>query len=245
MWRTLIRGLLLGLLSSACAWAEPLLIAANSWPPFTDQRLLNNGLAVDLVSTALSRGGFSSQYIEVPWARVINGVEHGNYDIAITAWFDPAREAFGQYSAPYMSNRIRFLQRKGEHIHFEQLADLLPYSIAVGRGYTYAPAFDRDTRLQKKPVTDFIIAARMLAAGRVQLTLEDEWVAQYYFAHELQDVRDQLEFLATPLAATPVHILVRRSHPQCAAIIDSFNQAIAAMREDGTYQAILKRHGIE
>lgn len=245
MWQKFIHALLLGLLLSLPVRAEPLLIAANSWPPFTDQRLLNNGLAVDLVSTALNRAGFASQYIEAPWARVINGIENSNYDIAITAWFDPAREAFGVFSAPYMSNRIRVLQRKGEQIHFEQLADLQPYSIAVGRGYTYSPAFDHDTRLQKKPVTDFIIAARMLAAGRVQLTLEDEWVAQYYFAHELQDVREQLEFLPKPLAETPVHILVRRSHPQCAVIIDSFNRAIASMREDGTYLAILKRHGIE
>ena len=237
--------LLLALLLAATAGAaEPLRLAANNWPPFTDRSLPGNGLATDLVSTALSRAGYRSEYIEVPWARVIKGVQQGNYDVVLTAWYSADREAYGIFSDTYLSNRIRFLQRRGGGIYFAQISDLYPYRIAVGRGYTYAPAFDNDTRLHKHEVTDFPRAANMVAAGRVELTLEDELVAQYLLRQEPASVREALEFLPTPLADTPVHILVRRSHPQHVQIIADFNRELAAMRADGTYRAILQRHGL-
>ena len=41
-------------------------------------------------------------------------------------------------------------------------------------GYAYTPAFDNSTQLNKVPVHNFAMAVRMLVAGRVSLTLEDE-----------------------------------------------------------------------
>lgn len=237
--------LLLLLLASLPGAAESLRLAANHWPPFTDRSLPGNGLAADLVSTALSRAGYSSDYIEVPWARVIKGLQQGRYDVVLTAWYSAEREVYGQFSDTYLSNRIRFLQRRGSDIHFAQISDLYPYRIAVGRGYTYAPAFDNDTRLNKYEVTDFPLAANMVAAGRVALTVEDELVAHYLLNKQPARVREALVFLPTPLAETPVHILVRRSHPQHAQIVADFNREMAAMRKDGTYQQILQRHGLD
>ena len=90
---------LLLLLTQTAGAAEPLRLAANNWPPFTDRSLPGNGLATDLVSTALSRAGYRSQYIEVPWARVIKGVQQGNYDVVLTAWYSADREAWWQAMA--------------------------------------------------------------------------------------------------------------------------------------------------
>lgn len=241
--RTALFALLL-LLTSTSGVAESLRLAANSWPPFTDRSLPGNGLACDLVSTALNRAGYRNEYIEAPWARVIKGLQQGQYDVVLTAWYSAERETFGLFSDAYLVNRIRFLQRRGGSIQFNRISDLYPYRIVVTRGYAYAPAFDNDTRLNKYEVTDFLPAASMVAAGRVELTLEDELVAQYLLRQESASVREALEFLPTPLAETPLHILVRRSHPQHAQIVADFNRELAAMRADGTYQAILQRHGL-
>lgn len=232
------------LLTSTAGAADPLRLAANNWPPFTDRGLPGNGLATDLVSTALSRAGYRSEYIEVPWARVIKGLQQSQYDVVLTAWYSAERDTYGLFSDAYLVNRIRFLQRRGGGIQFSQISDLYPYRIVVTRGYAYAPAFDNDARLNKYEVTDFLPAANMVAVGRVELTLEDELVAQYLLRQEPVSVREALEFLPTPLAETPLHILVRRSHPQHAQIVADFNRELATMRADGTYQAILQRHGL-
>ncbi|MDP3845494.1 MAG: transporter substrate-binding domain-containing protein [Pseudomonas sp.] len=242
MCRHFVYACLCALLLNAATLAAPLQMVANNFPPFTDQTLPYNGLAVDLVSTALSRAGFASEYQEVPWARAIEGLQHDRYDLTVATWFAPERAVYGQFSDPYFTNTIRFIRKKGSHVEFKQLSDLRPYLISVVRGYAYAPAFDSDASLKKHPVTSFASAARMLALGRVQLTLEDETVAQHAFNGELRDIRDELEFLPKPLSESPLHILVRRSHPQHQQIIDGFNQAIRAMQADGTYQTILKRH---
>lgn len=230
-------------LAIGVAVPEELRLVANSWPPFTDQRLLNNGLAVDLVSSALQRAGYTVTYTEVPGARTLRGLQDGTYDVLVGAWYSSERAQFGRFSEPYLINRILFVQRKGSKIGFERLEDLRRYSIAVARGYAYDARFDSDPLLHKQKVLDFRMGARMLAAGRVDLTLEDEYVARYYLNRELVDLRDQLEFLHKPLSENGLHILVRRSHPQNTAIAAAFNQAIRAMRDDGSYAEIFKRHG--
>jgi len=223
---------------------QTLRLVADPWPPFNDQTLLNNGLASDLVVTALGRAGYASTYAQVPWPRAVRGLQQDIYDVLINAWYTDERKVYGHYSEPYLVNRIRFLQRKGADIHFAQLSDLYPYSIAVVRDYAYSPAFGQDARLNKVEVVSFELAARMLHARRVQLTLEDELVARYQLSRSLAGIRQQLEFLPQPLSENGLHILISRKHPQHRQIADAFNRAIEAMRADGSYAQIFQRHGL-
>ncbi|WP_044871119.1 transporter substrate-binding domain-containing protein [Pseudomonas sp. LFM046] len=232
------------LLALSSANAETLRMAADVWPPFTDARLPGNGLASELVSAALKRAGHRAEYVEVPWARALRGLQMGDYDLIVNAWYSDERAGYGLFSKPYLTNRILFLKRKGSAVDFQSPDDLKRYSIAVVRGYSYQPSFDNDTRLHKVPVMGFQMGARMLAAGRVELTLEDELVARFYLGRELSGIRDQLEFLPRPLSENGLHILVRRSHPRHQQLVEDFDRAMQSMREDGTYQAIFARHGL-
>jgi polar amino acid transport system substrate-binding protein len=224
--------------------AQTLRLVADPWPPFNDQALPNNGVASDLVSSALGRAGYATTYAQVPWERAVRGLKRSNYDVLINAWYADERASYGYFSAPFLLNRIHFLRRKGSAIEFQQLADLYPRRIAVVRGYAYSAEFDRDPLLRKVAVGSFVSAARMLHAKRVELALEDEFVARYHLARELSGIRDELEFLPQPLSENGLHILIRRSHPNHQEIAKAFNQAIDAMRADGSYTAILKRHGL-
>ncbi|HEY1028321.1 MAG TPA: transporter substrate-binding domain-containing protein [Pseudomonas sp.] len=237
--------LLLLLLSPALASAELLRLVADPWPPFNDRDLPGNGLASDLVTQALTRAGYTTSYVEVPWERAVLGLKRGDYDVLINAWYSADRAEYGHFSRPYLVNRLRFIQRKGSNIRFESLADLYPYSIAVVRGYAYSREFDNDSKLLKVGVGNFEIAARMLHAGRVQLALEDEWVARHHLSRELSAIRDELEFLPLPLSENGLHILIRRSHPGHEEIASRFDKAIQAMSDDGSYARTLRRHSPE
>jgi polar amino acid transport system substrate-binding protein len=201
-------------------------------------------VASDLVSSALGRAGYATEYAQVPWERAVRGLRQSDYDVLINAWYTEERASFGHFSAPFMVNRIRLLRRKGSAIRFEQLSDLYIQRIAVVRGYAYSAEFNGDPRLHKIGVGSFVSAARMLQAGRVELTLADEFVARYHFARELSGIRDELEFLPRPLSENGLHLLIRRSHPDHLRIAEAFDRAIVAMRADGSYAAILQRHGL-
>lgn len=236
--------LLLCLISVAPRADDVLRMAADRWPPYADVRLPGGGVAVHLVRAALQRAGYASEYVEVPWPRVLHGVRGGEYDLVVDAWYSADRETFGEYSEAYLTNRVRLLKRHGSPITFAHLADLHPYRIAVVRGYSYSPEFDRDAQLQRVPVLSFANAALMLQAGRVDLTLEDEVTARHQFAGELLAIRDQLEFLPVPLAEKGLHILVSLHNPKHAQIVAAFNEAIRAMRADGSYDALMREHGL-
>ncbi|MCY1270574.1 Lysine/arginine/ornithine-binding periplasmic protein [compost metagenome] len=241
-----LRGLclFLAMLLSAASLADTLRMAGGRWPPFADTRMPGNGFCVELVSQALQRAGFASQYAEVPWPRALQGVRKGDYDIVVDAWYNAERESYAAYSRPYLTNRVRLLKRKGSPITFGQLSDLYPYQIAVVRGYSYAAEFDGDPRLRKVEVRSFANAARMLHAGRVDLTLEDELVARHRLNTELRPLQDDLEFLPGALAEKELYIMVSRSNPRYAEILAGFDQAIREMRADGSYEALLRAYGL-
>ncbi|KAA0949374.1 MULTISPECIES: transporter substrate-binding domain-containing protein [unclassified Pseudomonas] len=236
---------LLGLLLLAqTAIAERLRLVADAWPPFTDATLVNGGLATDIVSTALARAGYPSNFEQVPWARALMGVGDGRYDVLVNAWYDEARTQLGQFSDEYLLNRVRFLKRRDDPIEFQNLQQLHDYPVAVVRGYAYSADFDRDLQFQKVPVHNFAMAVRMLAAQRVRLTVEDEFVARYYLARESARVRNAVEFLPKPLSENSLHILVSLKNPQHKQIVAGFDREIARMKADGSYAKLLKQHGM-
>ena len=237
-------GFLLVLTMASAGAAEKLRIVADPWPPFTDAMLRNGGLATDIVSTALRRAGYTTVYEQVPWARAMLGMSEGRHDVLIAAWFSEDRTRIGQFSEPYLVNRVRLLKRRDSTIQSPTHEQLHAYVIAVVRGYAYSAAFDNDAQLKKIPVQSFSMAIRMLAAARVDLTLEDEYVARYNLALEAEDVRNNVEFLPGSLSENGLHILVSLKNPKHAEIVASFDREIAAMKADGSYAEIFKRHGL-
>jgi polar amino acid transport system substrate-binding protein len=224
--------------------AQKLRLVADAWPPFTDATLVNGGLATDIVSTALARAGYASDFQQVPWARAMLGLGEGRYDVLVNAWYNDERTRIGQFSAEYLLNRIRFIKRKDAPIEYNDLQQLHTFAIAVVRGYAYSPEFDGDAALQKVPVHNFAMAVRMVAADRVKLTLEDEYVARYYLAHESPKVRNAVEFLPRPLSENSLHILVSLKNPDHAKIVAGFDREIAGMKADGSYERLLRQHGM-
>ena len=236
---------LIGLLLLAqSVFAQRLRLVADAWPPFTDATLINGGLATDIVSTALARAGYASDFEQVPWARALMGVGDGRYDVLINAWYDEARTQLGEFSGEYLLNRVRFIKRRDDPIDYQSLDQLHDAPIAVVRGYAYSAAFDQDPQLQKVPVHSFAMAVRMLAAQRVKLTLEDEYVARYYLARESAMVRNAVEFLPKTLSENSLHILVSLKNPEHAQIVAGFDREIAKMKVDGSYARLLKLHGM-
>ncbi|WP_219064464.1 ABC transporter substrate-binding protein [Pseudomonas sp. UMAB-08] len=237
-------GLMGLLLLTQAAAAEKLRLVADAWPPFTDINLVNGGLATDLVSTALARAGYASEFEQVPWARALQGIGDGRYDVLVSAWFNHERTLIGEFSNEYLLNRVLFLKRKDSPIEFDSLKALHAYPIAVVRGYAYSSAFDSDPELQKVPVHSFSMAVRMLAAGRVALAVEDEYVARYNLGREVPRVRESVEFLPKPLSENGLHILVSLKNPNHAQIVASFDRGIAAMKADGSYDRMFRQHGL-
>lgn len=232
------------LLIAQTSMAQTLRLVGDAWAPYADVSLLNDGLSTDLIRTALGRAGYTTEYEQVPWARAVHGVGEGRYDVLINAWYSDDRAQIGQFSREYLVNRLRFLKRKDSAVDYKNLPQLQPYSIAVVRSYAYSPAFDNDADLKKVQVASFSTAVRMLAAGRVELAVEDEYAARMALSREPEEVRDNVEFVPRSLSENSLFILVSLKTPGHDKIVADFDKAIAAMKADGSYDKLLKLHGL-
>ncbi|WP_263263064.1 transporter substrate-binding domain-containing protein [Pseudomonas sp. RIT-PI-S] len=227
-------------LFAPCAWPVTLRLAGDLWPPYVDASVPGGGVATQVVSAALARAGYTTTLEQVPWARAVQGLSEGRYDVLLTVWYNDERNRFGQHSAGYLTNRILFWRKRGSGIEFNHdLAALRQYPIAVSRGYAYSPAFTQDDALQKVPVKNFAMAAGMLAVGRVSLAVEEERVARYVLAQLPGAARERIEPLATPLAETDLRILVSLKTANHEQIVEAFDRAIGEMKADGSLNALV------
>jgi len=229
--------------SIAGARAE-LKIVANPWPPYTSDEVRNGGVATEIVTMALKRAGYRSNVSVVPWSRALNGTRNGVYDLIICAWRSKEREREFFFSDPYVENRIVFLKRTGTEWDFTGLPSLRGKRIGVIRDYAYSDAFNKSDIFQRDASGEFVANVLKLVAGRVDLTLEDEFVARFEIARSLPDERAQVDYSPTPLLTNTCQSAMSRNNPDAAFILVAMNQALAHMYSEGVIERILGVHGL-
>ncbi|MFQ6371172.1 substrate-binding periplasmic protein [Shewanella sp. YIC-542] len=215
-------------------------VTNDAWPPFVSADG-NSGLALEIIATALASQGVHLQVIIKPWARAIKDVADGKTDLLLAAWHSPDRQQQLLFSNPYLQNRLRFIKRSDDPFEYRDLASLKGKRIGVIRDYSYTGAFADSHDFIREPHQNLRGNLRMLAAKRLDLTLEDEIVASYHF-YQLK-LADHYQFTGPPLTVQNLYIAAGRNNPDGKVLIDAFNDGLKLMMEDGRYEQILAHYG--
>ncbi|MGD2073603.1 MAG: transporter substrate-binding domain-containing protein [Gammaproteobacteria bacterium] len=234
--------LLLGLAARTAVALELTVVHSGNWPPYSDQGLPEQGLAVDLVTSALQRAGHRTLVRVDSLDRILEGGKIGVYDVFATPWYSEERDQYLAFSKPYLESRIRFIKRRNKEFEFNDFEDLQGMMIGVVKDYAYDDGFNESRDLIKISERNLIQNLLKLIQGRLDLTLDDELVLQYEINRYLPNSRKELEMLPKPLAVRGVHIGVSRENPAHAKIVADFNKAIAEMKKDGSYDRIVAKH---
>ncbi|HED15502.1 MAG TPA: transporter substrate-binding domain-containing protein [Gammaproteobacteria bacterium] len=217
-------------------------LAADAWPPYVDPSLPEQGLAMDLVKTALQRAGYTNTVHISSWDRVLEGAQIGVYDVIVAAWHSKQRESFLYFSEPYFKNKILLLKNRATSIRYKKLDDLNKYVIGVIANYAYDHDFDNSRVLNKIPDTQLIRNLIKLRQLQIDLTLDDELVLLYAMNKYMPKGAKELEFLQPPLALRSLRIGISKKNPDHRKIAARFDKAIQDMIKDGSYQKILEKH---
>src|SRR3954470_16710228 len=121
---------------TASAFAAPLKLVSDVWPPFTDVEGKPHE-ALDLVKAALLRGGAQSKTSILPWAEAEAALEQGKFDGSAAMWKTPERDKYLYYSQPYLENRLVLVSRKGENVGMKSVKELVGKRVALTTGYGY------------------------------------------------------------------------------------------------------------
>lgn len=226
----------------AFADQKKLTVVADEWPPFSGENLPNKGISLDVISAVLTRAGYDIETSVLPWARIMNMASTDQIDIIGSLFFDPTMTEHVTYAEPFFATDVRLVQQTGSNHAYTSVKDLTPFSIAVGKGFLYQDEFDRASYLNKVVVTTTLQGMRMLAEGRVDLTLDSEEVVSYSLLNDDPSLVGRIEFVPGVLSSQDIHMAVGNTIPDRDKIIADFNRVLGEMREDGSLDQILSVH---
>ncbi len=227
---------------SDAAGGEVLKVTGSLWSPYLDNELPEGGLAADLVRTALSRAGYQIAPRAEPWRRAYQGTAVGVYDVVAAIWQTQAREQDLIFSDAYLLNDLVVLARRGVLVDFNTLSDLTGLRIGVVREYAYDEAFDSHPDLIRIANNHLIQNLLLLRQGRLEVIVGDKWSILHQISEFMPDDLEMFRLLPKPIARRALRLGVSRHNERADEIVAGFDAAIAAMKKDGTYAAVVKRH---
>lgn len=219
-----------------------LVIATNNYEPFYGESLPRNGPFLEIVRTAFHEAGYQTDIEFLPWARVIALGEAGKCDVVAGIWFNTGRESWMAISDPIMENEMGLFKRKSDPLTFSGFDNLKSGNISIGTVAGYInPEGLKKAGIRTEEVPEDALNIRKLVNGRIRLALMDRRLG-IHIAREL-NLLDQIEWMTT-LEYIPLRIgIIKTAGSEWREILANFNSALAAMKKDGTFSAILARHG--
>ena len=248
-WTALLMALTLLLTFAASAEGELLddirergsLVVATegAWAPWTyhDASDALVGFDVEVARAVADKLGVAAEFVECPWESIFLGIDSKMYDVAANGVeITEDRAAKYDFSTPYAYLRTALIVR-GDNEDIQSFEDLNGKRTANSAGSTYelmAEGYGATTDV----VSTLAQTLDLVLAGRVDATLNAELsFYDYMKAHPEAD----LKVVALSEEASQVAIPVRKG-AENASFLAALNDAIDALRADGTLKAISEKY---
>jgi polar amino acid transport system substrate-binding protein len=228
------------------AGAEGLTVAAcANYAPYSDAALPDFGFSNDLTAEIMREAGYDVSVTVLPWIRALEGTEAGTFDILPSAWYSDERAQSLLFSDPIAMSRLVFVKPAGSPFEYRSIDELKGLTIGIVAGYAYNPAFLASPLFQRPAVTDILLNLKMVAARRIDLTLDDELTLRFIINSRAPELAPQLALTHGVLSEQPLYVTFSRKRPDAQRLAAIFNAGLARMRGDGRYQRLLVKHRME
>ncbi|WP_323038569.1 transporter substrate-binding domain-containing protein [Gemmobacter sp.] len=220
---------------------EIVVVTENAYPPlqFLDRQGKAVGWEYDAMADIARRLNARVTYQNISWDAMIPAVSEGQYDIGMTGITirDDRREKV-DFSDPYLRSEMLMIVR-GDEARFADAAafaadDLLLMAAQPGTTPFYVGVYEvldgneDNSRIVKFETFGAGLAA--LRAGDVDMVLSDSTAAQGYVTAS----DGALKIVGDPLGTEDFGFIF----PKGSDLVGPVNAAIAAMRTDGTLEAL-------
>lgn len=176
-----------------------------------------------------------------PWSRAQEEVRVGRIDLIAGAFFTLPRLAYMDYIEPaFLTTRSVVWKRSLVAFNYSEWADLKPYEGATVINNSFGQNFDEyaSTNLSIDNVTSLPQAFRMLAQGRVDYVLYEEYPGLAY-ASEL-DLEYVIEQIEPPISSEGLYLTISRRSPcNTEALRTELARIMAELVADGTAERAL------
>ena len=237
--------LILVLLISSPITAETLRISSIDWQPYSGRELTNGGIFNQLITEAFLRAGYDVEYEYVPWGRALARAYNGQVDVVAPIYLSATRqEKLGFSDAVYRVDSKLITLADSTMTFDGTMASLRPYTIGLLRYSALVPPL-KMAGIQVVEYTEQHQHIGLLLKRRVDALLLASEVFFYQQQQHQPDLdKSTLRVLTPAYSSLDLHIAVSKKRADYHAIIEAFNHGLAAMKADGTYEALLQQAGI-
>ncbi len=213
------------------------------WPPYYGKDLKDGGFVTEITREALKRSGWEYEVEFMNWNRAIGLCKQGKLDMVQGAYYTDERAKDYFVTDKYASVDMVFMKKKGSDITYSQLEDLKGKKIGMVRGYAYPDVITNASYLKVDMADKLISNVKKLLAGRIDLVIGAKAVIIDTTNQELPGQGSELVALDPPVQTNDLHNLFSRNIPNGAQLMADFNKGLEMIKADGTYAAIMEKHG--
>jgi polar amino acid transport system substrate-binding protein len=230
------------------AGREVVVVTENAYPPlqFLDKDGKAIGWEYDAMDEIAKRLNIAVTYENISWDAMIPAVSEGQFDLGMTGiTIKDERKEKVDFSDPYMRSEMLMIVR-GDETRFTDAATFaaipeLLVSAQPGTSPFYAAIYNILDGNEENPrvikFETFGAGLEALKAGDVDLTLSDSTAANGYVAAS----NGGLKIIGEPLASEDFGFIF----PKGSDLSAPMNAAIAAMKADGTLDALNQKWFVE
>lgn len=206
------------------------------YPPF--ESIGDNGervgFDIDLIKAITAKMGVKINWVTMDFAAIVTAVQSGQVDIGISGFsITPDRAKQVSFSAPYIANGQVLVVRNDSDI--KSSADLNGKKIAVQLGTTGEQLADKVEGAEVIKPESYNIAFMMLNNKAADAVIADLSVADQFVK------KGTFKRTGEPLSYEEFAMISRKENK---ALLDALNEALEAVKKDGTYGAIVKKWNI-
>lgn len=191
-----------------------------------------------LIGEAFKRMGEPATLNTCPWKRCIGEIDAGKAMVG-GIYQNAERLAKYDYSKALFQEELVLFARADHPVTFNSVADLKDKHIGVIRGWSYTDEFDH-ARQNHLFTADEVASDQQnlqkLANGRLDAFVAIRQAGQALVAKA--GLTGKVVVLAKPIATNPTYLAAGKSANQ-SAILAKFDQAVAAMHQDGSFDKLV------
>ncbi|MEE9397591.1 MAG: transporter substrate-binding domain-containing protein [Methylococcales bacterium] len=185
------------------------------------------GMSIDFLNLVSEKTGLRFQYTPVSsWTEVVDGIRNGSLDMAPAMGKTKTKEAYAQFSEPYLSFPLIIVTRD-DVTYIKDTSELDGKKVLVGSHYTSQEFLAENyPDIVLLPVPDVSTALKKLAAGEAFALVANMATATY---HIQQLGLTNLKISGTTEYEFDIRAMVREGLPELVSII---NKGLAAITEE-------------
>lgn len=209
----------------------------GTYAPFTyhDENGKLTGFDVDIAKEVGKRLGVEAEFVETAWDGMIAGLDAGRFDTVFNeVSITDDRKAKYDFSDPYIVSKAVLIVKEN-NTDIKKLADLKGKKSAQSLTSNLGK-IAKDNGAELVGVDGFNQAIDLLTSGRVDATIND---SLSFLDYKKQKPDAPIKMVDEASDASQSAALFRKGNDK---LVIAVNQALAAMKQDGTYLKISEKY---